>query len=80
MDIAQTTTVLGWCTVINGVLLLAMALALATMRDFITSIHAPMFGLATQELNAMYFNYMANYKLLIIIFNLVPYCALRLMP
>ncbi len=78
MTIEQLTGFLGWCTVINtGVLLLA-TLALILMRDFTVRVHAGLFNLEKRVLEEQYFQYLAQYKLLIVMFNLVPYIALRL--
>lgn len=49
------------------------------MRGWVKGIHSSMYGVPEDQLDAIYFNYMANYKLLIFIFNLVPWAALKLM-
>ena len=41
-------------------------------------IHRKMFGLSEEVLSKEYFRYLANYKIAIFIFNLVPYLALRI--
>jgi len=48
------------------------------MRGSIGSIHASMFKLEQEDLSKAYFRYLANYKILVIVFNLVPYLALRI--
>lgn len=68
----------GWATVINLVVLLIAVLAITFLRCLITKIHGKMFGMSETELAPLYFQYLANYKLLIITFNLVPYIALKL--
>lgn len=73
------TTFLGWCTVINlGVLLFSTFMIMA-MHRFITDIHSRMFGIPESELPAIYMRYLANFKVLVLVFNLVPYVALKLM-
>ena len=79
MTITELTTFLGWCTVINFGLLLIIAGCLATMRGFMKNIHSSMYGVPEEQLDGIYFNYLANYKLLIFIFNLVPWFALQVM-
>ena len=70
---------LGWCTVINmGLLLLASVFA-GPLRGMSTGIHGKMFGLSEADLSRQYFQYVANYKIAIVVFNLVPYIALVLM-
>jgi hypothetical protein len=72
------TAFLGWCTVINFGILIAAALAIVAMRGAIGNIHSSMFKLGETELSSAYFQYLANYKILVIVFNLVPYLALRI--
>jgi len=42
-------------------------------------IHSQMFHVPSDELSQIYLEYLAWYKLLWMIFNLVPYIALRVM-
>ena len=78
MTIEQITGFLGWCTVINAGVLLLATLALIMMKDFTTRVHAGLFDLEKRVLKEQYFQYLAQYKILIVVFNLVPYIALRL--
>lgn len=77
--ISEMTNFFGWCSVINIGLLLYMTLMFTLFRSFVKSLHAKMFGLPEVDLDKAYFNYLANYKIAILIFNLVPYLALKLM-
>jgi len=70
---------LGWCSAINLGMLCVAALALLLLRGPISKLHAGMYGLSEDDLSRAYFQYLAQYKLAIIIFNLVPYIALRIM-
>ena len=68
---------LGWCTVINMGMLILATLALVTMRGWMSGVHARMSGLDETDLSRAYFQYLAQYKIAIFVFNLVPYIALR---
>ena len=72
------TRFLGWCTVINLGFLVFGSLAVTLVRDTISSIHGKMFGLSEADLSRAYFQYLAQYKIAIFIFNLVPYIAMRM--
>ena len=48
------------------------------MRNQITRLHSRMFGVNENEIPALYFQYLGYYKLLILIFNLVPYIAMKI--
>jgi len=47
-------------------------------RDFAVNIHSSMFDLDPQAVPAMYFDYLGRYKLMLLVFNIVPYLALRI--
>jgi len=70
--------ILGWCTIINFGLLLLTSIALSSMRDTIVRVHSKMYSLSEQDLSRAYFQYLAQYKIVIIVFNLAPYIALRI--
>lgn len=79
MDINTLTTFLGWCAILNiGVLLFSTA-AVLLMRETISNIHSKMFGVSESNLPSAYFRYLANFKIAIIVLNIVPYFALKLM-
>ncbi len=74
----QITAVLGWCALINVVLLLVSSVAVMICRQQMTRMHAKMFGLGEDELARAYFRYLGNFKIAVIVFSLVPYLALKI--
>ncbi len=80
MNNLQTlTTFLGWCSVINVIALLVASLMLILLRNFVAGIHGKMFGGSAEEISLAYVHFLANYKIAIIMLNIVPYVALRIM-
>jgi len=77
MNIETFTSLFGWMTVINIIFLLFTTLAIIVMRERVVKIHADMFVVKESEITPIYFRYLANYKLLILVFNLAPYIALK---
>ena len=77
--LSQITTFFGWTTVINIVLLGFSSLIVIAFRGSISAMHGKMFGMETADLSRAYFQYIAQYKMAIIIFSLTPYIALKLM-
>jgi len=69
---------LGWSSVINICILATASLAVMLMRDSMTKLHGKMFGLDTSDLSRAYFQYLAQYKIAIFVFNLVPYVSLKI--
>ena len=78
-NIDAITEFLGWCSVINISILILSTILLTIMRGPIVRFHAKTSGVEAGELPKIYFQYLGNYKILIFVFNLVPYIALRLM-
>jgi hypothetical protein len=79
MDSVETIRViLGWCTALNIGVLVFSSLALVIAGSSIKQIHGKMFGLSEDDLSRAYFQYLAQYKIAILMFNLIPYLALRI--
>ncbi len=76
---SELTEFLGWTLVVNFVVLMLAVLMLTLMRNVIATLHSKMFGLSEEALSRAYLDYMAQYKIAILVFNLAPYIALKLM-
>jgi uncharacterized protein DUF6868 len=70
---------LGWCSIINIGLGLFSVIFMIFLRDPISRIHSKMFNLDAADLSRAYFQFLAQYKILTIIFNIVPYLVLKIM-
>lgn len=75
------TEFLGWCSILNIALLLLTFIMILVAFKPITKIHIALFNSSLTETYLMqaYFDWMAKYKILIIIFNIIPYFALKIM-
>lgn len=78
ITVEQLTAFLGWSSLINIGILLISTLFVVWRRDFAIKIHSSMFDLDPQAVPKMYFDYLGRYKLLLLVFNIVPYLALRI--
>lgn len=72
------TIVFGWMTVLNFALLVLSTLLIVTLQDWAAGIHARMFQMEPGDAKRAYFRYLANYKILTIVFCLMPWLALKL--
>ena len=79
IDINDITAFFGWCSLINMAFYSFSALFVFGFKDFTTSLHSKVTGIEPEELPSLYFKFMGNFKITIIVFNLVPYLALKLM-
>ncbi len=76
MDINTIRTFLMWCTIINGGILVGASLFFIFARDLAYSVHIRLFNVSRETVNTMYYSFIELYKMLWILFNLVPYIAL----
>ena len=79
MTIEALTELLGWASVLNIAVLMLSTVTLIAMRGVISNIHSKLFGLDEQDLGRAYFQYLAQYKIAIIVLNIAPYIALKIM-
>ncbi len=79
ISLSDITQLLGWCATINIVLLLLSTILLLGMQKQVLRLHSAVTEIETVELKKMYINYLAYYKIAILIFNLAPYLGLKIM-
>ena len=70
---------LGWCTILNVGLLVFSSVVMMLMRGPISRLHGRIFGLGKMDVSRAFYQFLAQYKIAIILFNLVPYLALVMM-
>ena len=78
MTIEVIRSALAWCIVINWGLLLWWLLFFILAHDWTYRIHSKWFDLSVEKFDAIHYAGMALFKTGIILFNLVPYLALRI--
>ena len=79
ITLSELTELLGWASILNIGVLVFSTIMLIFMKSFITSFHSKMFGIPEKDLSILYFKYLANYKVLTIVFIFVPYISLKIM-
>ena len=78
MSVDIVRNFLLWCTVINYVLLVIWFLLYVLPHEWLYRIWGRWFRLTAEQFDAVNFAGIALYKLGILLFNLVPYLALRI--
>jgi hypothetical protein len=78
MAIADLRSVLGWCTVIDYTLLIFWFVAFVLAHDWLQRLHGRWFSIQEEKFDAIHYTLMAVFKLLIFMFNLVPYVSMRI--
>jgi hypothetical protein len=78
MNIATTCSFLLWCAVINYGILIVWFLVFTLAHDSLHQLHARMFHLSKERFDSINYAAMAFYKIGVLLLNLIPYIALRL--
>jgi hypothetical protein len=78
MTLELIRAALGWCTIINWVFLLWWWLLLVFAHDLTYRMHSRWFKMTPEEFDAVHYKGMAYYKSAVILLNLAPYLALRI--
>ena len=77
MGIETWLQLLGWSTLINWIILLVWFAIFALARGWMYRLHGRWFRLSAEQFDAIHYAGIASYKILILLFNLVPYLVLR---
>ena len=79
MDLALLKEFFMWMTVVNLGLFMWMAIMCMLAKGFIYRVHGKLFGLSQETVNAMLYGFLGFYKIVFIVFVLVPWIALTIM-
>ena len=79
MDIESLRHFFGWCSVINYGVLLFWFLSWMLCRDAIYAIHSRWFPMARERYDQIHFQLLGGFKIAVLVLNLSPYLALRIM-
>lgn len=76
MEVITLEEIFRWMTIINLILYTWTAVMCATAKGWIQRVHGKMFGLAPETINAFLYGYLGFYKVIFIVFVLVPWLTL----
>lgn len=76
MDILALTEFFKWCTIINAGLLIVAWLILMAMPGFVYRMHNRFFDISRETFDTVMYSTFAVYKVIFIVFNVVPWMAL----
>ena len=78
-SIETLATFFGWCTAINfGIILLGVSF-FGVAHEWAGRISAKVFGVTNEEAKATFFRVFQQYRLALVVLNIVPYIALKIM-
>lgn len=65
-----------WCTIINIAVFIYSCVMVIFAKDYIYRMQAKWFDISKETFHSMVYGYLGLYKILIIVFNIVPLLAL----
>lgn len=77
MDIETLRSFLAWCSTFNLILLVLWWLGFMMAGDWIRRLHGKWFELSRESFDKLHYAGMGFFKMLVLMFNLVPYLVLR---
>ena len=78
LNLETLRSMLAWCTLINFVILLIWGILLRWTHDWVYGIHGRWFRMSVERFDAIHYGAVTAFKMGVILFNLVPYIALRI--
>ena len=77
MDIDTLTCFFKWCTIVNGCMFVFAGLMFLLMPDFIYRLHSRWIAVSREAFNAIIYASLTFFKIIFIVFNLVPWLVLE---
>lgn len=78
MTLEQMREFLGWCSIINIGLLFWWLFFITLAHDWTHRMHSRFFQLSSEQFDRLHYGLMGFYKILIFVFNIIPYIALSI--
>ena len=76
MDIEALTRFFMWCTIINGAMLVLSAIMLMLAPGLVYRMQSKWFPLSRETFDVAIYSFLGFFKIIFLVFNVVPYVAL----
>lgn len=76
MDIETLTAFFMWCTIFSVVILAIWTIVFASAPDFVYRIQSKFFPITRESFNVVVYASLSIYRVIFVVFVLVPYLAL----
>ena len=78
MDIETLRAFFMWCTILNVALLAVSFAFCACAGDWVYRIHSKWFPIPREAFNVVLYSFIGLFKILVFVFNVIPYVALSI--
>jgi hypothetical protein len=79
MNIEQVRDLFMWCSIINVAILLFSSSLCIFARGWMYQIHSKIFNISRETFEVMIYSFVGAWKILVILFNVVPWIALLIL-
>lgn len=76
MDMQTLTSFFMWCTIINTGFLLFLALVFMLAPDLAYRVQSSFIDISRETFNTVFYSFIGLFKVLVLVFNVVPWIAL----
>ena len=76
MDIQTLTTFFMWCTIINGGIFILWTIFFVFAPDLVYRMQKKLFPIPRETYNVVIYSFLGLFKIVFLVFNVVPYVAL----
>ena len=76
MDIQTLTAFFMWCTIMDGALLVLWTTIYLLAPDLVYRTQTRWFPVPRETFNVVFYSFLGLFKIVILVFNIVPYVAL----
>ena len=76
MDMPTLTMFFMWCTIINGGILMLWTMFFVFAPDFVYRVQSKWFPIPRETYNVVVYAFLGAFKIVFIVFNIVPYITL----
>jgi len=78
MTLDQITELFKWMTIINAGILILTTFLVMGLKNVMAKINSKLFSIKEEQIPVIAYGYLGIYKIMFIMFNLVPYISLTL--
>ena len=76
MDVQLLRSFFMWCTIINGALLALWTIVFMAMPGLVYRTQVAFFPIPRKTFDVVFYSFLAVFKILVLVFNVVPWLAL----
>lgn len=78
LSLAETTLFLGYCALLNIAILAASTAAIVFFKKKVIGFYSRILRLDANQVSELFFRFIVQYEVAVLVLNIVPYIALKI--